>query len=119
MTKSREALAGCLKLAGALLIVSGILHGFNWIVSGWNPDSRNLVYFGVLYLVLGAFLRLGVPKIRYLAILSVMMGGIGAYIMLHVFAVPESLTEVLIAFDAAIFVLLFASIWRGRVSAPT
>ncbi|MEM7300445.1 MAG: hypothetical protein AAF468_05125 [Pseudomonadota bacterium] len=117
MAKAPQALAGGLKMAGQLLILTGILHCLSWIVGGWTSGTMAVIGFGVVYLVLGLALHFGIPKIRYLAFLVTLVGILAAYITLGSGTVPVWLSYIFIVIDLIVLLILFASIWRGRVVA--
>ncbi|WP_136660117.1 hypothetical protein [Nitratireductor sp. XY-223] len=109
-----QAFPGGLRLAGRLLIITGILHCLAWIVSGWSGDTMRLIPFGLVYIALGAGLFYRIRTIRYLAFIVTLVGIVAAYISLGSAAVAVWLVWVFIAIDLVVLAILIASIWRGR-----
>ena len=114
MAKPSEALPTGLRLAGQLLIATGILHCLAWLVSGWSEDTSRLIPVGVVYAALGAGLVFRIPMIRYLAFLAALIGVLAAYISMNSAQVAIRLTWLFILIDLLILAILAASIWRGR-----
>ena len=114
MAKPKQAFPSGLRLAGQLLIASGILHCLAWIVSGWNDDTLRLIPIGIVYAALGAALMYHLPKVRYLAFLLTLIGALGAYITMNSAQVAVWLTWLFIVIDLVVLALIAASIWRGR-----
>jgi hypothetical protein len=116
MSKTREAFPFGRKLAGFLLIVTGFLHSFSWMSSGWVAQTGTMIVFGQILFALGVGLLLAIGKIRYLALLAALIGGVGACITMETSQFADWLIWTVIAFDIVIFALLFVSIWRGRAA---
>lgn len=117
MEKAREALPSALRFAGHLMIIAGVLHCLSWIVSGWSNTAMTLMVFGILYLIIGAALHYRVPKVRYPALLIVLIGALGAYITMNGAQITQWLSQLFIVIDLVVIALLAASIWRGRQTA--
>ena len=109
-----QAFPGGLRLAGRLLIITGILHCLAWIVSGWSSDTMRLIPYGLVYIALGAGFFYRIRTIRYLAFIVTLVGVVAAYISLGSAAVAVWLVWVFIAIDLVVLAILIASIWRGR-----
>ena len=114
MGKAPEALPGALKLCGQLLVATGVLHCLAWIIGGWDSEAPRLIWFGVLYLLVGAGPYFRLPKVRYLALIATLIGAVGAYITIGGAPAAAWLVWLFIAIDLVVIVLLAASIWRGR-----
>ncbi len=108
---------GTLKLAGQLLVVSGILHCLAWILGGSSGETARFVVIGLAYVLIGAGLFFRVPKIRYLAFLIVLIGVVGDYIALGAGMVAVWFAYLMLLIDLAVLAMLIASIWRGRQTA--
>lgn len=114
MSKSIDSFPAGLKLAATLLIAAGLLHCTGGLWRGWSAGGDILITFGIVYTAVGVLLYIQFTKIRYLALLSVLVGGTGAFVLLSSSPAFDWLVSIFLAFDVAIFALLFISIWRGR-----
>ncbi len=114
MSKPVDAFPAGLKLAATLLIATGLLHCVGGLWRGFSAGGDMLVLFGLVYTALGALLYMRLTKIRYLALLIVLIGGTGTFVLLTASPATDWLMRTFFAFDVVIFALLFISIWRGR-----
>ncbi|MCY6383256.1 hypothetical protein [Hoeflea prorocentri] len=109
-----DAFAKGLKLAGQLLVVSGLLHFLAWTIDGWSDETVRHIPFGAAYIVLGAALIYRIRWIRYLAFIITLIGALSAYMTAGPFSASAWLTWLFIAFDLVILALIAISIWRGQ-----
>ena len=115
MAKTIEAWSMGLKIAGGLLVLTGILHCFAWTVYGWSDGMGAIVIYGMVYALLGGLLLSRVGKIRYLAFLVTLVGVLAAYITMGSSAIKDELMWLSIAIDLVILAILAISIWKGRI----
>ena len=96
-----------------LLLVTGALHGVAFLIHEWNPDTIPLIPVGLLYLTLGALIRLGRRAAEGWALIVVSLG-LCAALLTFGGDVPTWLYVVFILIDIGILTTLGWARMQGR-----
>lgn len=103
---------GSLRMAGNFVLISALLHVIGVIFAGFAGPSLFFLGVAVIYALMGLGLRRGLPYLRYLAFIIMLVGIVAAIATLGRGLFADWVLWGIVLADLFAALALFINIWR-------